>query len=96
MPPLELFLPADRAFHVAEHLEVYEAVDFVLAGESGQQALAVLDEPLEKVRRHTDVEGAVVPAGEDVDARGALAGHRSARASEWTLKQVQGDEDGEA
>jgi hypothetical protein len=92
MPSLELLLAHDRPLHVAEHLEMDEAVDFVARGEAGEHSLAMLDKPLEQVRGDTDVDGTVVPAREDVDARVSLFPHASERAEKWTLKQVQGDE----
>ena len=93
MPVLELLLPGNGVFHVAEHLEVDEPVDLVAAGEARQQPLAMLDKPLEQVRSDPDVDRAVVPAREEIDARIALLRHGSERAAKWTLKQVQGDEE---
>ncbi len=92
MPSLELFLTGNRARHVAEHLEMNEAVDVVTPGEAGNDAVAMLPEPARQVRRDADVERAIMPIGKDVDARVSLEWHTVERAPRWMLKQVQHDE----
>jgi hypothetical protein len=93
-PILELLLANDGPFHVPEHLEMDEPEDGVARGEAGQQPFAMLHEPLEKVRRDANVNRAVLPVREKIDAGVALFPHVSERAEKWTLKQVQGDEEG--
>src|SRR5688572_18421416 len=58
-PVLELLLTLDRPLHVAEHLEMNEAMDTVTRGEAGKRFLPVLPQPLHQVRRDTDVQRAV-------------------------------------
>jgi hypothetical protein len=94
VPPLELLLAQDRGLHLAEHLEVDEAVDPVAAGEAREQSLAVLHQALDQVRRDADIDRAVVPVREEINARVSLFTHAPEGAEKWTLKQVQGDEEG--
>ena len=93
-PVLELLLARDRMVHIAEHLEVDEAIDGVAGGETRRRAITVLPDALYQVRGDTDVQRAVVPVRKNVDARVALDRHASGGAEKWTLKQVQGDEEG--
>jgi len=92
VPAFQLLFTRNGAFHVTEHFEVNEAIDIVARGEAGRATIAVLADPLHQVRRNTNVEGAVVPAGEDVDARVPFVRHGSDDAARWMLKQVQHDE----
>ena len=50
VPVFELLLPGNGVLHVSEHLEMDEAVDFVAAGEAGQQPFAMLHETAEQIR----------------------------------------------
>ena len=94
VPVLELLFTRDRGDHVAVNLEVYEAVNGVFLGKTGQSTLAVLPHPAQQIGRHADVQRAVVPAREDVGAGDPLLPHKPECAAKWTLKQVQGDEEG--
>ena len=92
VPVLELLFASDSALHVAEHLEMNEAVDMVFGGMPGKCIVAMLPQPAEKVGRYADVERAVELARKDVDARVAFFAHGAERGAKWALKQVQGDE----
>jgi hypothetical protein len=70
---------------------MHEPMDLVAAGEAGVHSLAVLHQPLQQVRGDSDVDRAVVPVREEIDARVPLVPHASGHAEKWTLKQVQGD-----
>ena len=94
MPVLELLFAQDRPLHVAEHLEVDEAVDLVSPCEPRKQSLTMLHQPLQQVRRDADVDRAVVPVRKEIDARVPLFAHALGNGERWTLKQVQGDEEG--
>ena len=94
VPVLELLLARDRSVHVAEHFEVDETVDFVAAGESRQSVVAMLPKPCDQIGRHADVERAERLARKDVDARDTFLPHGPVFGARWTLKQVQGDEEG--
>ena len=93
VPSFQLLFASDRAGHVSEHLEAYEAEDIIARGKSGIGAGAVLVKTREQVRGHSDVDRSIVPAGEDVDARLLAHGRttNTSRAEEWMLKQVQHD-----
>jgi hypothetical protein len=67
-------------------------VDVVLRCESGNDIVAVLPEPADKVGSDADVERPARAAREDIDARLALFSHEEEHGREGTLKQVQGDE----
>ena len=92
VPALELLLAGDGAVHVAECIEMDEPGDAVAGGEAGDGAGAVFPQAFHQVGCHSDIERAVMAAGEDVDARDALELHDAGSADGWTLKQVQGDE----
>ena len=94
MPVLELFLARDRADHVAEHLEMNQSVCFVARGKSWCRAVTVLPKSGDEIRGYANVQRAVMAAGENVDAGIAFLRHGPERAAKWTLKQVQGDEEG--
>jgi hypothetical protein len=94
VPALELLLAQDRILHVAEHLEMDEAIDLVARRKTRRRPVAMLPHPAEQVRRDADVQRAVVPARQHIDARVAFLPHGPEPAAKWTLKQVQGDEEG--
>src|SRR5690606_22335711 len=91
-PALELLVAGDRTVHIAECLEVDETDHAVSGGEARNGAGTVFPQAFHQVRGHADIDRAVMPAGENVDAGDALELHGPERADGWTLKQVQGDE----
>jgi len=69
MPALQLLLPLDRLVHRAVQFKPHEPVHGIFRGEAWNAIATVLEEPGNQVRRNTDVQGAVLTAGEDIDAR---------------------------
>ena len=67
-PVLELLLARDRRLHRLVHLEPDQAVDGILLCEPAERPRAVLGQPLHQVRCDADVERAMLPRGEHVDA----------------------------
>ena len=94
MPALQLLFAQDRPLHVTKQLEADQSMDMVARREPRHGSATMLPQPLQQVRGHTDVQRSARPAGEDVNARLALVPHEPERGDSWTLKQVQGDEDG--
>src|SRR5215212_6815786 len=76
VPLLDLLLPPDGLVDVLVDLEVNQAMDPVAFGEPLAETAAVLPDPFEEVACHPRVEGAVGPAGQDVE--GGLLRHRNA------------------
>ena len=95
MPALELFFARDGQFHCANQLEMDESVDAILGSEAGDDIVAMLPQPAGQIGSDADLEGAVVLAGKDVDARLALFPHAHDFAAKWALKQVQDDDNRE-
>ena len=93
VPALQLLFAKDGWLHLPEQFVVNQAVNVAAAGESRELGIAVLPQAREQVGRHTNVERTVQAAREDIDARKTLLPHRIEFAAEWTLKQVQGDEE---
>ena len=91
VPAFQLLFAADRIYHVAKLFEVDQPVDRVSRGEPWQRVIAMLPQSRNQVRGDANVKGAARVAGQDVDARAAFNLHRSKRAAQGTLKQVQGD-----
>ena len=76
LPVFQLFFAGDGFDDLAMNFVPYQAVGFVLLGETGDEAFAVLPDAFDQVRRDPDVERAVGAAGQDVDVRGFVhAGH---------------------
>ena len=94
MPTLQLLLAHDRWLHVAEQLKVDKAMDGIARGESGERIVAMLPHSRDKIGRYTDVKRAVMPARQNINARKPFLPHSAGCAAKWTLKQVQGDEEG--
>ena len=94
VPVLELLLARDRGDHVAEHLKMDQPVHLVARRKPRRRRIAVLPKAGDEIGRHADIQRAIVPARQNIDARVALLPHGPERAAKWTLKQVQGDEKG--
>ena len=94
VPVLELLLARDRGDHVAKHLKMDQQVHFVTRRKPRRRRIAVLPKAGDEIGRHADIQRAVVPARQNIDARVALLPHGPECAAKWTLKQVQGDKEG--
>ena len=90
VPALELLFSQYRAFHVSEHLEAYEPIDCVAAGESRHAAGTMLVQTAKQVGCDAYVKRAIWSAAQDVDA-GLLIHDAADRVAKWMLKQVQHD-----
>ena len=93
-PVLELLFAGNRIHHVAKHLEMDEAIDPVTRGKSRRRIIAMLPQPAQQIRCDANIQRAIVTARENIDARVAILPHGPERGAKWTLKQVQGDENG--
>jgi hypothetical protein len=76
MPALELLFAGNGRVHVLKKFKANEMMDRILLGEAVNRVGAMLVEARDQIGRDSDVEGAVVTAGEDVDA-GLLHKHRT-------------------
>src|SRR5215204_6462819 len=66
-PFLDPLLSTDRFFHVVVNLEVDQVMYPVAFGESFNEAVPVLPDTFDEIACHTNVQGAVRSAGQNVD-----------------------------
>lgn len=89
-PPLDPLFARDGIRHGVRHVELDEAIHRVSTGEAVENTVAVLAYSRHQIRRHTDVQGVVEAAGQNVDARMALS-HALQGAAAWMPEQVRHD-----
>jgi hypothetical protein len=94
VPVLELLLTGYGIDHVAEDFEMDEPVDFVPPGEPWQDIAPMLPQATDEIGSDADIQRAIVSARKNIDTRDAFLPHGPECAARWTLKQVQGDEEG--
>ena len=94
VPPLQLLLAQDCRFHFTKQFIVNQPVDFMARSKTGQSIVPVLPHSPKQIGRNPNVKRAVMPAGQNINARKTLLPHRTECGAKWTLKQVQGDEVG--
>lgn len=73
MPVLEALLGRDRCFHGVGNLVPDQMLDAVTRGVAVERSVTMLHQTTDKIRRDADVERAVAPARQDVDAGLPLA-----------------------
>jgi hypothetical protein len=91
VPALQLFFAQDGRLHFTEQLEVDQGVDVIERSETRHCIAAMLGKAENEVRRDANIDCAIRPACENIDARLAFMSHPSEFVAQWALKQVQGD-----
>ena len=94
VPALELLFSRDCGDYIAINFKVNQPVDGIAVGETRRLAIVVLPHPRKQIGRHADIQRPKMSRGQKLNARDALLSHGPACAAKWTLKQVQGDENG--
>jgi hypothetical protein len=79
IPLLEPLFPTDRAFDIAELLEVNQAMDAVSFGEAVHDFRSMLEHSPNKIACDADIERATNLTSEDVHPENLLVAHRQYR-----------------
>jgi hypothetical protein len=91
MPVFQLLFAGYGTVHIAQHLRMNQPMHTIFGSKSVRMLIAVLIHALHQIGRHADIDRAVMPARQHIDAGLLFFSHLSSDALKWTLKQVQGD-----